>query len=124
MPYVDTEAALISRLSDQIACLVVGELPGDVDKRLPVVQLIGLPGEGELTPWGGTPLVDVAPMDFDVFAASREQASDLATQVRSVLESIKDELIIGVTVSKPAKRPDYNPRIKRYGGTLTARFRT
>lgn len=124
MPYVDTEAALISTLRAKLGGLVVAELPGDLEKRLPVVQLTGLPGEGELKPWGGTPLVDVAPMDYDVFAATREQASDLATRVRSILESLHDAPIMSVEVSKPAKRPDFNPQVRRFGGTLTARFRT
>ncbi|NKZ90514.1 hypothetical protein GS966_11280 [Rhodococcus hoagii] len=120
---VDVEAELVAYLRAELGCHVCTDLPADFEQRLPVVQLESLDEVSELVAWGGGSITYLATLDYDVFAGTREAASDMARNLRNALERLRVEPFTGATVSGSGKRPDFNPRVRRFGGTVTARLR-
>lgn len=129
--FTDVEALLIRWLSEQLERVhVVATLPAGLERRLPVVQIQRVGGRAETYPWSPSgPLHDRAAVDIDCYAATREQASDLAGQCAQVVPAIRG-LPLSTAVctavlenTAPTWRPDYNPQVARVGATYECTFR-
>lgn len=104
---------------------VVNELPADLDKKLPLVQVQILPGGGD------DQVTDTALVDVDVFAATRTGMWDLARDSRAALLAASGQHVPGARVvidsaetsSRPAPVSYGNPAIRRAVATyaLTSR---
>ncbi|AXQ51852.1 head-to-tail connector complex protein [Gordonia phage Catfish] len=97
------------------------ELPPNVERHLPRVQVFGLPGKTTLEAWGGRTLGRVAP--FEVFALARtaEEAGDVAREVMRHVEGIQGRLYVRID-TLPHEVTDYNPQVKRYKFTASASY--
>lgn len=99
---------------------VVTDLPANFEQVLPVVQVTRIGGARTQQ------VLDNPRIDLDCFAATREAAADLARQVEALLPTARGVTAsggvvgwVGVEVGA-SWRPDFNPRVRRYG--LTAQL--
>lgn len=117
---MDWEAWLCDLIRAHVGVAVSTDLPPKFETvRLPVVQVSGLPGDLSMRPWGGPALRREQPADVDVYAASREEASDTAFSIANHLDGkTVDGLRVEVT-STPHERPDQNDKIRRFGMIVT-----
>jgi hypothetical protein len=121
----DVEAMLTGWLRTELAGpKVVTDLPGNLEDVLPVVQVIRI-GGGRVNRFLIRPRIDV-----DCFAATREQAADLANQVEHLLAAVLRGVAVtggvfgDVDIEAGASwRPDPNPRTRRYGVTASITVR-
>lgn len=121
----DTLKVVIDMLASCIPGVWVADhLPGpaELDSNLPAVVVDLLPGD-EIVGWGGVPapLGDDLVLDVDVFATSRAAAVPLATQVRQLIHGLPNYAgsnVKAVHCPSFSTRPDYNPHIRRLGGTV------
>lgn len=97
------------------AVRVVNELPADLEKKLPLVQV-------QITPGGGDDRVtDTALVDIDVFAGTRTGMWDLARDTRAALLAAAGQHVPGArvvidsvdTAQRPAPVPYGTPAIRR-----------
>ncbi|WP_018385255.1 hypothetical protein [Wenjunlia vitaminophila] len=117
---VDVEVLLIDWLQGRLGAGVVvrDELDNRLLEELPTVQVEELPGTDD-----GLRL-SRAMVDINVYAASRQQARDLAAQVHRLLlgalrGSATDAAVVGrvAAVTTPAPRPYENTALRRRGAT-------
>lgn len=115
---VDVEAELVAWLADQLAARVLTDLPADLGSVLPVVQIERVGGDDD-----GIRL-DRAFVDVDAYASTRQAASELLSQARSVLLAhlrgvVTEKAVFTAarTISAPARRPYENPSVRRFGAT-------
>lgn len=118
LPYVDVEKTLVTWLGAQLACRVVTELPADLEKRVPLLQI-------QRT--GGTdtrPGLDFAALEVEAYGPDRGSAFTLAEQARSALRFILPGQQIGgavftdvQTIEAPAYRPYDNTALRRFGAS-------
>lgn len=102
---------------------VANELPADLDKKVPLVQVQVTPGGGEDGPTAVT-LIDV-----DTFAATRTQMWELARAVHTSMLALAGQYIGALVVdsvtsdSRPAPVAYGNPALRRAVATyrLTSR---
>lgn len=121
----DPEALVIGWLTGRLsAALVVADLPPDVEDHLPVVQVTGLPGSVSDRGWNGDRWITAHPrFDVDTYATTRAAASDLCRDVEALLAELPGAVTGGAVVADvvselgPARRPDFNTRVTRYGST-------
>ncbi|WP_329356969.1 hypothetical protein [Streptomyces anulatus] len=121
---IEHAAALIVRTA-MPGTRVVNELPADLEKKLPLVQVQILPGGGD------DGVTDTALVDVDTFAATRTAMWDLARDVRAALLAAAGTHVPGArvvidtveTTSRPAPVSYGNPAIRRAVATyaLTSR---
>lgn len=116
---VDVEAELIAWLGTVLDVRVLTDLPADLGSVLPVVQVQRVGGYDD-----GFRL-DRALVDIDVYAATREAASVLMAQTRSLLLTelrgvATDTAVFTVarTITAPAWRPYENPALRRFGASF------
>ncbi|WP_263251634.1 hypothetical protein [Saccharopolyspora rosea] len=123
---IDPEALVVDWLRERLPGIrVLVDLPAKFDDTLPVVQVSCIGGSAQWQPWnpGSVPLARQARIDVDVFAASREQAADLALRASNELFTLRGHgnqwgcIAAVLQESGPAWRPDYNPNIRRFGLT-------
>lgn len=122
---IEYAAMLIIRAALPPAARVVNELPADLEKKLPLVQVQILPGGGD------DRVTDTALVDVDTFAATRTAMWDLAREVRAALLAASGQHVPGARVvidtvdtsSRPAPVPYGTPAIHRAVATyaLTSR---
>ncbi|MGW2228286.1 phage tail termination protein [Streptomyces formicae] len=115
---VDVEAELVAWLHAKLTVRVLTDLPANLGSVLPVVQLQRIGGDDD------TIRLDRAVVDLDVYAGTRQAASALMAQARSVLLSelrgVATESAVFTaarTISAPAWRPYENTSLRRVGGT-------
>ncbi|WP_027500406.1 hypothetical protein [Rhodococcus sp. UNC363MFTsu5.1] len=120
MTHRDVEAMLCAHLPAALSIRTVVELPPRFDESLPIILIQRLPSPATNRPFNGLPLTDSADLDIELYETTIERIRDLAALVR-------DELLAwqpgGVSVSEKAafaKRPDYNPGVRKFGGVYTA----
>ncbi|MEV0526637.1 hypothetical protein AB0I66_24650 [Streptomyces sp. NPDC050439] len=102
---------------------VVNELPADLDKKLPLVQVQVTPGGGEDNTTGVTLL------DVETFASSRTAMWDLARAVHTSMLALAGRSSGGLVIDtvssdmRPAPVPYGNPALRRAVATyrLTSR---
>ncbi|MDX2538584.1 hypothetical protein [Streptomyces scabiei] len=102
---------------------VVNELPADLEKKLPLVQVQVTPGGGE----DGT--TGVTLLDVETFAATRTGMWDLARAVHTSMLALAGEYADGLVIdtvstdARPAPVPYGNPALRRAVATyrLTSR---
>lgn len=123
MSWPDIEIELVAWLNSQLDVRHVTELPANLADVLPVNQLQRVGGDDD-----GFRL-DRALVDVDTYAASREDASELARQTRDELvlrlRGVKTAATVfaGVsTVSAPSWRPYENVALRRMGATYEIYF--
>ncbi|ANA85564.1 tail terminator [Gordonia phage Goib] len=121
MPELDPQAELIAVIGSG-GWYATGELPEAVETRLPVVQVLGLPGTTTFEVWGGRTLGREVPFDVYAFAPTIEDAGDLARAVAGYVEGVHGALSLTVQTT-PHEVSDYNPRVKRFLFTVAARYR-
>lgn len=129
--YPDPEALIIDWLSDALAPVpVLGTLPPNLEDVLPVVQILGLPGQVDSRGWNGNRWLTSRPrFDVDTFASTREAASDLCRDVQALLATLPGTQTGGAVVAQvseelgPERRPDFNDRVMRYGATYALTVR-
>lgn len=129
--FADAEALLIQWLAEQLPRVrVVATLPEEVERRLPVLQVTRIGGAAQTQPWSaGGPLHDRPSYDLDAYASTREQAADLARSVCTLVPEMRGVATGGAVVTDvtpnvgPAWRPDYNPRVARFGATYDITLR-
>lgn len=123
--FADAEALLIGWLSEQMPTVrIMARLPDELDAAVPLVQVQRVGGRAQTQPWSpGGPLHDRVSYDLDGFATTREQAADLMRRVCTLLGELRGNTTGGAVITEvvpnvgPAWRPDYNPRIARFGAT-------
>lgn len=102
---------------------VANELPTDLEKKLPLVQVQVTPGGGENGTTGETLL------DIDTFAATRTQMWDLARAVHTSMIALAGQYVGALVIdsvssdSRPAPLDYGNPALRRAVATyrLTSR---
>lgn len=116
---VDVEAELVAWLTDQLDERTLTDLPANLVDALPVVQIQRVGGGDD-----GVRL-DRAFVDVDVYAVSRQAASTLMGQTRSLLlTGLRGTVTTAAvftsarTISAPAWRPYENPGLRRFGATF------
>lgn len=116
---VDVEAELVAWLTDQLNERTLTDLPANLVDALPVVQIQRVGGGDD-----GVRL-DRAFVDVDVYAVSRQAASTLMGQTRSLLlTGLRGTVTTAAvftsarTISAPAWRPYENPGLRRFGATF------
>lgn len=124
MPWPDVEIELVARLATRTSKRVVTELPANLLEILPVIQVQRVPGGGD----DGFRL-DRALVDVDVYAATRQAASELSEVVREELviklRGVKTAAAVFgrvATLSPPAWRLYENPGLRRSGATYELFF--
>lgn len=121
----DPEALVIGWLAGRLPTVrVLADLPADLEDTLPVVQITGLPGTATNRGWNGQRWITGRPrFDIDAYAATRAAASDLCRDVEALLAELPGATVGGAVVADitqelgPDRRPDFNPRVSRYGAT-------
>lgn len=116
----DVELMLTGWLRAELAGpRVVTDLPGNLEEVLPVVQVTRIGGPRlQVT-------LDNPRVDLDVFAGTRTAAADLARRVESLLPAMRGVTASGGVVGRvvvetgASWRPDFNPRVRRYGMTVS-----
>ena len=115
----DVEAELVAWLTSRLDERTLTDLPANLVDVLPVVQ-IQRSGGGD----DGIRL-DRAFVDIDVYAASRQAASTLMSQTRSLLlTGLRGTVTTAAvftsarTISAPSWRPYENPGLRRFGATF------
>lgn len=116
---VDVEAELVAWLTGGLDVRVLTDLPANLADVLPVVQIQRAGGNDD-----GVRL-DRAFVDVDVYAATRQAASQLMTQTRSLLltqlrGAVTDAAVFtsARTITAPSWRPYENPNLRRFGATF------
>lgn len=122
----DGEALLIEYLNSlsvaglQVAADVPAEL-GDTVHQAVTVRAVSAPA----TPpaWNGPSLLWTPQLDIDAYAPTRAAASDLWLSVAELLPGVRHHAsqhgrVSRVDVSGGEWRPDFNPRVRRYGGVV------
>lgn len=121
----DVEALLIAWLAEQLPeAWVTTDLPEDLEQVLPVLQVVRIGGSKQQYPWShGGPLHDNATCDLDAYGRTREHAADLMLRACTLLPLLRNNTSQGGVVTEvienvgPSWRPDYNPRVRRFGAT-------
>jgi hypothetical protein len=119
MTFPDVETLLVGWLSGHLAGMrVVTDTPSNLASLLPVVQV---------TRFGGgdhSVALDVANIDVDTYAATRQGAAELAEQVRyALLFILPGQNNKGVVVTRtdtligPSWRAYENTALRRFGAT-------
>ena len=116
---VDVEVELVAWLTDRLDERTLTDLPANLVDALPVVQIQRVGGNDD-----GIRL-DRAFVDVDVYAATRQGASQLMSQTRSLLltglrGAVTDAVVFtsARTVSAPSWRSYENPGLRRFGATF------
>lgn len=116
---VDVEAELVAWLTNRLDERTLTDLPANLGDALPVVQIRRAGGGDD-----GIRL-DRAFVDIDVYAASRQAASTLMSQTRSLLlTELRGTVTTAAvftsarTISAPTWRPYENPGLRRFGATF------
>lgn len=118
LPYVDAERILVTWLGAQCSCRVVTELPADLEKRVPLIQI-------ERTGGSDTrPGLDFVALEVDAYGPDRGSAYALAESARYALRfELPGQQINGAvftevqTVAAPAYRPYDNTGLRRFGAS-------
>lgn len=117
-PYVDVERLLVQWLGSQLNCRVVTDLPADLEKRIPLLQIQRI-GGADLRPG-----LDSVGLDVDAYGPDRESTAALAEQVRHALRfvlpgtEIEGAVFTRVdTTEAPSFRPYDNTDLRRFGAT-------
>lgn len=123
--FPDTEALLIGWLSEQMPDVwVTTDLPEELERVLPVLQVVRIGGGKHQYPWSlGGPLHDNPTCDLDAYGRDREHAADLIQRACTLLPLLRNNTAGGGVITDvvenvgPSWRPDYNPRVRRFGAT-------
>lgn len=106
-------------LTAGLTARVLTDLPADLAGALPVVQIERVGGDDD-----GIRL-DRAFVDVDAYASTRQAASELLSQARSlILSSLRGTVTDAAvftsvrTITAPARRPYENPSVRRFGATF------
>jgi hypothetical protein len=127
----DIESLLVEWLSARMqpGVQVVTDLTGLFETDTPlVVQVNALPTAADRPAWNGPTLLYRPDVDLDFYAPKRVQALDLALETMGLITDIRGATtpygrVTDVIARTPARRPDFNQRVRRYGVicTFTAR---
>lgn len=125
MTFPDAEALLIQWLAARVSAWVCTDLPAELEQHLPVLQVTRIGGAGAHKPFtAGGHLLDGPTCDLDAFAGTREDAADLCRRACGLLGELRGDVtadggvVVDVTENVgPSWRPDYNPRVRRFGAT-------
>ena len=117
-PYVDVERVLVAWLGAQLNRRVVTDLPADLEKQVPLVQIRRV-GGGDFRPG-----LDTAGLDVDVYGPDRATTVALAEQARHALRFRLPGTQIGPavftrvdTIEAPSYRPYDASGLRRFGAT-------
>lgn len=117
-PYVDVERLLVPWLGSQINCRVVTDLPANLERQVPLLQIQRVGGADT------RPGLDFAGLDVDAYGPDRAAAVELAEQTRHALRFRLPGTQIGGavftrvdTTEAPSFRPYDNTDLRRFGAT-------
>lgn len=116
---VDVEAELVAWSKTELDARVVTDLPANLVDVLPVVQFQRVGGDDD------TIRLDRAFVEVNVYAETRQAASQLMASVRSLLltqlrgtTTPAAVFTSARTISAPAWRPYENPALRRFGASF------
>lgn len=101
----------------------------EFEPRLPIIDVTRGPGTRTGWTWSHGYLVDEPSLDFDVWAAAREQGARTASRLIAALTVIEGYRAHGAVagrvknLSGPSERPDVSQNITRLGVTATVPLR-
>lgn len=118
--FADVELLLVHWLPARlVGARVLTDTPADMAKSLPLVQVSRFGGADS------DPVVDVASVDVDAYAATRGDAARLCEQVREALRfGLPGQTVDGVqvyavdTIGGPSVRPFDVTGVRRFGATF------
>jgi len=117
-PYADVERLLVGWLGEQCNCRVVTDLPADLEKWVPLLQIQRIGGSDP------RPGLDIVGLDVDAYGPDRGSAIELAEDARHALRfelpgtQLENAVITRVdTTEAPSYRPYDNTELRRFGGT-------
>lgn len=118
VPYIDVERVLVAWLTSALGVRVLTDLPADLQKVVPVLQIARFGGADT------RPGLDVATLDVDAYGADRAGAIQLAEEARYALRfqlpgtQIENAVFTQViTTEAPGFRPYDNTALRRFGGS-------
>ena len=116
--YVDVERLLVTWLGSRLNCRVVTDLPANLEKQVPLLQ-IGRYGGSDIRPG-----LDVAFLDVDAYGPDRGSAVALAEKARHALRfTLPNTQVDGAvftrvdTIDAPSFRPYDNTDLRRFGAS-------
>ncbi|MDX3549508.1 hypothetical protein PV724_44340 [Streptomyces europaeiscabiei] len=116
---VDVEAELVAWSTAELDVRVVTDLPANLVDVLPVVQFQRIGGDDD------TIRLDRAFVEVNVYAETRQAASQLMARTRSLLltqlrgtTTSAAVFTSSRTISAPAWRPYENPALRRFGASF------
>lgn len=118
LPYVDVERLLVPWLGSQCQCRVLTDLPADLERQVPLLQIARV-GGNDIRPG-----LDVVGLEVDAYGPNRGSAVALAENARHALRFVlPNTQIDGAvftrvdTVEAPAFRPYDNTGLRRFGAS-------
>ncbi len=117
-PYADVERILVPWLGSQCSCRVVTDLPANLERQVPLLQIQRVGGAD------ARPGLDFVGLDVDAYGPNRGSAVSLAENARHALRfvlpgtQIDGAVFTRVdTTEAPAFRPYDNTDLRRFGAT-------
>lgn len=122
---VDELAVLVGHLSATgVGPVVVEPEPGSIGAKLPTVAVFAV-GRPQANHGFNTLGVDEVEYDVDVYVSAlswqKGEAVPIAGALRKHVASLQHSGVRAVAVSRPIRRPDPNPKMRRLGFTVTLR---
>lgn len=116
--YIDVERVLVAWLTDRLSVRVVTDLPADLERQVPILQLARFGGDDFY------PGLDAAEVDVDAYGPDRATATQLAEDARSALRfelpgtQIENAVFARVnTLQAPVFKPYDNSALRRFGAS-------
>lgn len=124
-PVIDAEAMYVYYLQYELGVGVVVDTEvreGEIFE-IPVVRVQAISGAS-----GSTQILDVVPLDFDVWAKTKSEAKSVAYSVRSYVRSSRGILLLNAVITdviedlSVEQRPEDDKSLYRYGCTFEAKI--
>jgi hypothetical protein len=124
-PVIDAEAMYVYYLQHELGAGVVvdTEVREGETFNVPVIRVQQIPGAST-----SSLILDVVPLDFDIWAKTKSEAKTVANNVRSYVRASKGILLLNAVITDVVedlsveRRPEDNKSLYRYGCTYEAKI--